>query len=110
MTFYYELFFDGDDLNDDWGTSEVSLDGNTYELCSQSYYVCIDEDALARLEIDPDIGVRDNDEMKFVLEEMHSPVACVSEDDLLNCVEPETVECLFAFREIDEDEYISFVG
>lgn len=108
MAYCYELFFDSEDLNDFWGTSDVVLDNDTYELCAQSFYVRLDDDNINELDIDPNIGVRDNDEMKFVLAELF-PETEQNSDDLINCVSKDSIEALYAFSEIDEDEYYSHI-
>lgn len=109
MTLYYELFFDGEDINDFWGTAETVFEDGAYELCAQPYYVRLDDEMLDNLSnvfgIDPSFGPSDNEEMRCVLETYHSPVSGDADVDLVNCVYPETQECLYAFREIDEGEY-----
>lgn len=98
MTRYYEIFFDSDELQDFWGTSEVALEDGTCEICSQSYFVATDDN-----------GFEDIDEVAEYLEENHFPhLGC--DDDLLNCVADDTRECIFAFTEIDEDEYLLHIG
>lgn len=94
MSTYYEVFFDSPELREFWGTSEVQLGNDLYELCSQSYYVeCPDNDLIS-----------DNEEMYAYLAENHSPRPGF-EDNLINCVDDYTRDNIFAFVEIDEDEY-----
>lgn len=94
MTTYYEVFFDSPELRDFWGTSEVQINGDIYEICSQSYYVACPDNNI----------ILDNEEMCRYLAENHAPRPGF-EDDLINCVETDTLENIFAFVQIDEDEY-----
>lgn len=116
MDFYYELFFDGDEINNFWGTAETVIGYDTYELCAQPYYIHLDDNNLSALEATYDWGdhseegIEDNEEMALVLEMFHSPVPGDADSDLINCVYPDTRDCLFAFRAIDEGEYDTAVG
>lgn len=110
-TFYYELYFDGDDINRFWGTEPTTLtDGSTQDLCGQLYYVRLDDEHMAAMGIDPSYGVQDNEEMFRVLSALYAPVSGDCDADLVNCVYPETAECLVGFREISDGDYYTAVG
>lgn len=110
MTRYYECFFDDSELNRFWGTSVTVIDGNAYELCSQPYYVAADEDKLVAIGIDAGDGITTMLELEHFLDAYCGPVDGDANVDLVNCVFPDTVSCLFDFIEIDEGEYSLATG
>lgn len=109
MTTYYEIFFDSPELNAFWGTSETTLGNDTYELCTQTYYVAVEDDDMIALSIDPERGISDNEEMALYLSEFqYERPGC--DADLLNCVTDDTREHIFAFHEVDKDEFSFATG
>lgn len=107
---YYECFFDGEEINRFWGTAETVLDGETYELCAQPYYVCASEEMFNAMGIDIANGITTTAEMERLLDAYCGPVDGDADVDLVNCVYPETRACLFGFDEISDSEYYSHVG